>query len=145
MDALGRHSFTTKVRQRPVHILVVDDDAHQLELVRAALEPHGFMVRNELNGRAGIQAALSAPVDLLLLDLVMPDLSGIEVIEALRQSESGGKIPIILITGQDITPEVRARLKGEVEAILAKNEFHTEQLVQRINSVLHRDKEPAAR
>jgi PAS domain S-box-containing protein len=145
MEALGRHSFTTKVRQRPVHILVVDDDSHQLELVRAALEPHGFLVRTELTGRAGLQAALSAPVDLLLLDLVMPDLSGIEVIQALRESPSGGKIPIILVTGQDITPEVRARLKGEVEAILAKNEFHAEQLVERINAVLHRDKELTAR
>ena len=136
LEVLGRLSLTTKVTQRPVHILVVDDDPKQLELARAALEPHGFQVRTELTGRAGLQVAQSAPVDLLLLDLVMPDISGIEVIDALRTS--GSKIPIILITGHDITPTIRAGLKGEVEAILAKSTSSTEQLLEQINSVLRR-------
>jgi CheY-like chemotaxis protein len=136
LEVLRRLSFTTKVTQRPVHILVVDDDPKQLELTRAALEPHGFLVHTELTGRAGIQMALSTPIDLLLLDLVMPELSGIEVIEALRKS--GSKVPIILITGHDITLTVSARLKGDVEAILAKSVVRPEQLVEQVNSVLRK-------
>jgi signal transduction histidine kinase/DNA-binding response OmpR family regulator len=136
VGALRRLGFTTKVTQRTIHILAVDDDPEQLELVRATLQPHGFQIRTELTGRAGLAAALSEPVDLLLLDLVMPDISGIEVIESLRRSVTGKAIPIILITGHDIAADERLRLKGEVEAILAKGEVNTKQLLEHINSVL---------
>jgi PAS domain S-box-containing protein len=134
LAALSRLSFTTKVRHRPVHVLVVDDDPTQLELARAALEPHGFHVRTEASGRTGLDAALSAPADLLLLDLVMPDMSGMEVIEALRRG--GSKLPIILITGQDLTATVRAQLEGEVQAIVAKSALTTAGLLEHIDSVL---------
>ncbi len=134
MAALRRHTFTSKVKQRPVHILVVDDEAAQLDLARATLEPHGFLVHTELTGRSGLEAALRGPVNLLLLDLVLPDLSGIEVIEALR----GRSLPIILLTGQEMTPAIESRLKGDVDAILAKGATGSAQMLEQVNRVLRR-------
>ena len=142
LAALARRSFTTKVKEREVNVIAIDDDPKQLELFRAALEPHGFRVRTESNARAGIEATLRGPVDLVLLDLVMPDLSGVEVVSTLRADERTRAVPILLITAHELSAAQRARLNGDVEAVLTKGSLRIEQLLQEIGRVLRR--QPAA-
>jgi PAS domain S-box-containing protein len=139
IEALARRSFTTKVKSRPVHVLAIDDDLAQLDLFRAALEPHGFLVRTESSGRSGVEAARQGPVDLVLLDLVMPDISGIEVVSALRADDKTRTVPILLVSAHELGAAERARLNGDVVAIVAKGTMKMTELIHEIERVLRRE------
>jgi PAS domain S-box-containing protein len=139
VDALGRLSFMTKVREHPIHVLAVDDDPRQLEMIQVALRPHGFQVRTESSARAGLQAARTGPVDVVLLDLLMPDLSGFEVVAALRADDRTRSLPVLLLTAHDIRSADRSRLRKDVQAILAKGATGTDALLSEINRVLRRE------
>jgi signal transduction histidine kinase/CheY-like chemotaxis protein len=137
LDAIERRAFLPKTSTRQKHILVVDDDLQHLELMRAALEPRGFRVTTTATGRDGLAAA-QHEVDLLVLDLVLPDLSGVEVIEALRTDVHTRLLPILLVTNADLSAADRHRLHGDVEAILAKSSNGTESLTAEIERVVRR-------
>ncbi|MCU1279225.1 MAG: sensor protein [bacterium] len=139
LAAVARRGFIAKVKTAPVHVLAIDDDLEQLELIRAALEPHGFAVHTETSGRAGIRAALSQPVDLVLLDLVMPDVSGIEVVSALRADARTRALPILLITAHELTQSQRARLNGDVAAIVSKSAMRMQDLPGEVTRILRDD------
>ena len=136
LAALDRRSFTTKVKTAPVRVLAIDDDPAQLELVRATLEPRGFRVRCASDGKSGLQAARTDAVDLILLDLVMPDLSGIEVVGELRADARTRSVPILLVTAHQLHPGERARLNGDVQAILSKGTLEVNLLLDEIDRVL---------
>ena len=136
LEALARRSFTTKVRTAPIHVLAIDDDPQQLELFRAALEPRGFLVRSETSPRAGIELARREQIDLVLLDLVMPEMSGIEVVAELRADPRTRAVPILLVTAHQLGAADRARLNGDVEAVLSKGAAQIEDLVKEIERVL---------
>ncbi|HXU71821.1 MAG TPA: PAS domain S-box protein [Polyangia bacterium] len=138
LEALARRSFTTKVKSAPVHVLAIDDDVRQLDLFRAALEPQGFRVRVAASGRAGVEAARSGPVDLVLLDLVMPDISGVEVVAALRADERTRAVPILLVTAHELGADERARLNGDVVAVVSKGSMTMSELLKEIERVLRR-------
>jgi signal transduction histidine kinase/DNA-binding response OmpR family regulator len=138
LASLSRRSLTSAVKQRTVRILVVDDDVQHCELVRAALQPHGFHVRAVHDGRSGIEAALAEPFDLVLLDLVMPDLSGVDVVAALRAEERTRQLAIILVTANQLSASDRAQLNGSVSAILAKGSTGTGQLLLEVRRVLEK-------
>ncbi|HEX4460320.1 MAG TPA: response regulator, partial [Polyangia bacterium] len=113
-----------------------DDDPVHLDLVRATLEPHGFAVRTETSGQRGLAAAFAEQFDLVLLDLVMPDLSGIEVVTRLRADERTRALPILLVTGQALEDEERARLNRDVAAVIAKGASSTSDLLNEVERVL---------
>jgi CheY-like chemotaxis protein len=136
LDALTRRSFTQKARTSRVSVLAIDDDPVHLDLVRATLEPHGFAVRTETSGQRGLAAAFAEQFDLVLLDLVMPDLSGIEVVTRLRADERTRALPILLVTGQALEDEERARLNRDVAAVIAKGASSTSDLLNEVERVL---------
>ncbi|HTE65390.1 MAG TPA: response regulator, partial [Candidatus Binatia bacterium] len=82
---LSLYTFTTKVKQHPVSILVIDDDPGARELAAAALRPEGFDVIAAASGREGLALAESDPPDLVICDLLMPDMDGFEVVSRLQQ------------------------------------------------------------
>ena len=136
LDALARHTFITKVTDRPVKILVVDDDPKQIDLIRASLEPVGFIVASAKTGRDGVTAALNDLPDLVLLDLILPDISGVEVVELLRKNEATQTLPILLVTGHELEAIDLARLNIDVQAILNKGSQSPAMLLGEINRAL---------
>lgn len=138
LAALRRHGFTSKVMTDPVHVLAVDDEPNHRMLVRAMLEPAGFRVTTVESGLAGLEVAKSEPCDLLLLDLALPDISGVEIVAALRQHEPTRRLPIFLVTAQEVSTALRERLHGDVELILSKGQLRMGDLVAEINRVLGR-------
>jgi CheY-like chemotaxis protein len=70
--------------------------------VRAVLEPRGFRVRTASSGRQGLAAAQKGPVDLVLLDLMLPDISDVEVVWELRADERTRALPILLVTAREL-------------------------------------------
>jgi signal transduction histidine kinase/DNA-binding response OmpR family regulator len=117
---LSRYAFTSTVKQRDVKVLVVDDDPEARELVAKILEPLGFTVIRAANGEEGVELARQAAPDLVILDLVMPGISGFEVVRILKADLYTRAIPVLVVTAKDITPKDKKALSGDVEAVLSK-------------------------
>jgi signal transduction histidine kinase/CheY-like chemotaxis protein len=118
---LSLYTFTTKVKQHPVSILVIDDDPGAREMAVAALRPEGFDVVAAASGREGLALAQSSLPDLVICDLLMPDMDGFEVVSRLQQGEATKEIPILILTGQDLTAADRDRLNGKIAGVVQKN------------------------
>ena len=81
-------------------ILVVDDEEDILELVRYNLDREGYQVVCAISGEAALEAAAAEPVDLIILDLMLPGIDGLEVARRLKQSTSTKEIPIVMLTAK---------------------------------------------
>ncbi len=100
-------------------VLVIDDNLSFRELIEYTLEDSGFQVVSACNGKEGIEKAVSEKPDLILLDVMMPDVSGIEVIRTLNSEVL--KIPIIILTGTHFNATVESLFKQEgVNKFLSK-------------------------
>lgn len=101
-------------------ILVVDDEVPTLEYLSELIRGQGFDVTCASGGRAGVDIALDSQPDLILLDLVMPDLNGFDVVSILRAHPRGEHIPILILTAKDLTAEDAERLRYSVQAVIRK-------------------------
>jgi signal transduction histidine kinase/DNA-binding response OmpR family regulator len=106
---------------RPGTILVVDDDPNALRLMAATLTQLGYTTRCEHDGAAALGAARSAPPSAIVLDLIMPGMSGFEFLEQLRRDPAGRRVPVIVWTGKDLTVDERAQLRASANAVVAKD------------------------
>lgn len=102
-------------------ILVVDDEPKAVELVREVLREEGHEVLAAHGGREGIGLARRERPDLVILDLLMPEVTGFEVAAALREDPETRGIPILVWTAKDLTDEDRERLNRHVQAVCVKN------------------------
>ncbi len=113
----------------PARVLVVDDDPNAVELVASVLKAEGCRVMRAYGGAKAIEVVRRARPDLVILDLMMPEVSGFDVARVLRESEDTARIPILVLTAKDLTAEDRARLSGDVTAILEKGRFSRSDLL----------------
>jgi CheY-like chemotaxis protein len=117
-------------------VLVVEDDPASREILQRTLEKEGWAVATAENGRVALQrVALQRPA-LILLDLMMPEMDGFEVVEALRQRDDWRTIPIVVVTAKNLTAEDHSRLNGYVERILQKGAYSREDLLAEIRSLV---------
>jgi CheY-like chemotaxis protein len=103
--------------------LVVDDDARAVELVARPLQQLGCVVLRAYGGAEGIELARRCGPDMIMLDLEMPEVSGFEVVHALKRDPATAGIPIVIVTARDLTREDRQRLSGHVLELVDKTEF----------------------
>ncbi|HXE71702.1 MAG TPA: response regulator transcription factor [Candidatus Nitrosotenuis sp.] len=121
-------------------ILVVEDEPHMLDLIRTTLETAGLVVSGATSGAEGLQRLREELPDLVILDLNLPDMTGLEVLSEMRRS--GMQCPVIVLTVQD-NPEDRVRgLELGADDYIGKPFDHRE-LVSRIKAVLRRTEMPA--
>jgi signal transduction histidine kinase/DNA-binding response OmpR family regulator len=120
LDRLSQYTFTTKVKQGRVRVLAIDDDPAARELVANALRPEGFEVVSAASGREGLDLALQDPPDLVICDLLMPDMDGYEVVDQLHANETTKDVTILILTGQDLSAADRERLNGKVAEVVHK-------------------------
>ena len=90
--------------------------------VRQALEPIGWKVTEAENGQVAVDALVSAKPDVIILDLMMPEMDGFEFMHELRRRPAWQDIPVVVITAQELTQEDRDRLNGGVERIIGKSD-----------------------
>ncbi len=128
LSRLGRYSFTSKVKQEEIRILVVDDEPANLELLESILQPAGFTVLRASGGQEGIEMARAHKPHLVLLDLMMPGLTGFDVVETLRRDESTRSIPIMVLTAKQLTDEDKKQLNG-VAAVFERNSLAGPELI----------------
>ncbi len=122
LEAIGRLTFTTKVRTRTVTVLVVDSDKQTAERYRQLLEPDGFRVIAANDAATGRQRAIDERPDLILLDALLPDVDGFELSSRLRQDPATAGIPIWLTAPGGMAQEAKERLNGDVQGVLAKGD-----------------------
>jgi signal transduction histidine kinase/DNA-binding response OmpR family regulator/CHASE3 domain sensor protein len=129
LSRLGRHTFTTKVSKEEIRILLVDDERANLDLLDSILRPAGFTVLRASGGREAIEMARADKPHLILLDLLMPDVTGFDVVAALRGAESTRSIPIMVLTAKDLTDADRRQLNGQVAAVFERNSLAGAELI----------------
>jgi PAS domain S-box-containing protein len=128
--------------QRGRSVLVIDDDPVILELMEAVLRPEGFEVLKAKDGRHGLQIVRERNPDLVVLDLLMPDMNGFEVVDEMHGCPETASIPIVVLTNKSLSREEKDRLNGRIIAIRQKGEFHREDFVAQVRSLL-KPEEPA--
>jgi signal transduction histidine kinase/CheY-like chemotaxis protein/HAMP domain-containing protein len=103
------------------HALLVDDDEIMRRGIRLALEQDGWNVMEAGNGRVALARLAATCPDIIVLDLMMPEMDGFEFLDEMRQRVEWRDIPVLVVTAKDLTTEDRARLDGGVERILQKS------------------------
>ncbi len=130
-------ALNTLVSREVPHIAIVDDHEPARILLRRVLQSLGeFTISEASNGTEAIALARKEHPDLILLDLMMPGTDGFEVIETLRADPTTHNIPIIAVTAKALTPEEQHRLSGQIEKLLQKGEFLTDELLDEIRALL---------
>ena len=123
---------------RKVTVLAVDDDPMVLELMQAVLEPQGFGVLKAGGGAEGLTMAREQSPDLIVLDLLMPEVDGFQVVEELKRDPLTLDIPIVILTAKTLTSEDKDRLRGGIAHLTRKGEFGRSEFIALLNSLLPR-------
>jgi CheY-like chemotaxis protein len=117
-------------------VLVIEDDPSAREMLRRTLEKDGWQVTEAQNGVVGLEKLDGGAPDLILLDLMMPEMDGFEFLDTLRQRKDGQGIPVIVITAKDLSEEDRRRLNGGVERIIQKGATSQGEVLELVRSVM---------
>jgi signal transduction histidine kinase/CheY-like chemotaxis protein len=119
-----------------VKVLVVDDEPANRQWLAKALEPAGFTVLPASGGKEAIDMARSLKPDLVLLDLMMPEVSGFDVVEALRADEATRDTPIMVLTATNLTEADKRHLNGRVSQILSRGSVGSSDIVGLLRRVV---------
>jgi adenylate cyclase len=125
-----------RVPARPTRVLLVEDDAVQRERVRGWLEGQHWVVQEAENGREALARLQAGKPDVILLDLMMPEMDGFAVVAALQKEPGWRDIPVIVITSLDLGAQDRERLNSGVQSVLVKEMFRPAELVERIRRLV---------
>ena len=118
-------------------ILIIDDHPETSSIVATILQSQGFNTENARSGLTGLSAAETDPPDLILLDVMMPDMDGIEVCRRLRATPVTEKIPIIMFTSLAEANDKRKGFDAGANDYLIKP-THPNELIRRVEEILQR-------
>jgi signal transduction histidine kinase/CheY-like chemotaxis protein/PAS domain-containing protein len=134
LRVLGRHARAHGRAQ----VLVVDDDPKTRDMLRRTLQKAGWTVCEAANGCEAIEALERSNPALILLDLMMPEMDGFEVLERLQGDETWRHVPVIIVTAKDLTREDIVRLNGRVAKVVQKGAYQRRDLVRDIHAMIAR-------
>jgi PAS domain S-box-containing protein len=122
-DTLAALGLSPVSADRSVKVLIVDDDPSAVELIAVRMSGLASTVLRAYGGRDAIAMAQRELPNLIVLDLLMPDLNGFDVVEALNENPATASIPVVVVTASEITEADRTRLNGYVSTIIGKTGF----------------------
>jgi threonine synthase len=126
-------SMETRVRR----VVVIEDNPSAARLISKLIQAHGnYEVQIANGGAEGVLLVERSMPDLVITDLMMPDIDGFKVIDALKQDDRTRNIPIIVLTAKELTTRERERLSGQIEGLLQKGSFMDEDLLDKIVKAL---------
>jgi len=117
-------------------VLVVDDEPDQVTLISKLLGEQGYRIAKAYDGQQAIESVKRSQPDLIILDLMMPNVNGFDVIEYLKGGEGTRQIPIIVLTGQELTRKQTQDLNGKVERIVKKGIIGIEEILDVVKSTI---------
>ncbi len=127
--------------QKSISILIVDDDATIRMLLETAFTKKGFKVLSASNGRQGLEIAKSEEIDVILLDWMMPEMDGIEVLTELKHNSNTMYIPVFMLTSKENSGDIEYAIgKGAADYIVKPfNAFIVPEMVQKHLEKVHHD------
>ena len=117
-------------------VLVVEDEAATRRILRRMLIGEGWQVSEAENGRVALARLAEAPPDLILLDLMMPEMDGFEFLSDLRRNPALRDVPVVVVTAAELTEADHRRLNGAVERVLRKAAYSRDQLLDELRQVV---------
>jgi threonine synthase len=122
---------------RYARIEIVDDLPDARRLIRRVLQSQGeYTLLEASSGAEALEIARNQLPDLIILDLMMPEMDGFSVLDALKSNPTTGNIPVIVVTAKELTPEEEKRLRGRIHALMQKGQFMSDELMEEVRSVL---------
>jgi CheY-like chemotaxis protein len=121
---------------RTLKVLVADDDPKAVELIAVRVMGLATTILRAYGGRDAIDMVRRELPDLVVLDLMMPDVNGFDVVEALQQQPDTAHIPILVVTAKQVSIEDRAKLNGFVLAVMEKAEFDRDRFVLEVRRAM---------
>jgi len=123
------------------HILVVEDEPHILQMLEFYLEGEGFSVEGVSDGKDAVARLSGDPADLVVLDVMLPHVSGVEILEQLRRMPRWSAVPVLVLTAKTAEEDVVRAFDLGADDYL-KKPFQLEELVARVNHLLRRRSRP---
>ena len=120
----------------PCSLLLVEDDEDTRAMMRRMLEREGWLVEEAENGRVALEKAAQKAPELVLLDLMMPEMDGFQFIDAFRRDARWKEVPVIVVTAKELALEEKRRLAVKVDTILQKEAFGRAELLQQVRSLV---------
>jgi len=118
-------------------VAIVDDHPHARRLIRRILQSQGeYTIFEAANGREAVELAQKEELDVMVLDLMMPEMDGFSVLDALKANEKTASIAVIVVTAKTLTSDEKSRLRGRIHTLMRKGEFLDEELVGEIENLL---------
>lgn len=132
----GEEEYTPEVGGRKGTILVVDDSPTEVHILKKILEKQGYTIIEAKDGQEGVEKALLAHPDLILMDVVMPVLNGFQATRQLKNNEKTADIPVIMVTTKDQKTDINWGMRQGANEYLVKPVAPAE-LLNRIRAILH--------
>jgi threonine synthase len=118
-------------------VMIVDDNAESRRLIRRILQSQGdYEIAEAENGRDGVALAKREQPDLVILDLMMPEMDGFAVLDALKNDEETAHIPIIVATAKELTPDEKSRLGTQIQSLMQKGDFLNDEFVEEVRALI---------
>jgi threonine synthase len=118
-------------------IEIVDDNPDARRLISRILQSQGnFKVFEATNGHEAVELAKKEHPNLIILDLMMPELDGFGVMDALKVQQDTADIPIIIVTAKELTPAEKERLNGHMKSLMQKGNFSSDDLADEVHALL---------
>ena len=137
IDRVRLSAILKKYQCQPSNpILIVDDEAVNRQLMSRILEKEGWTVMEAENGRVALDKIAQSQPQLILLDLVMPEMDGFTFIEELHKHPDWHSIPIVVLTAKEITPEDCQKLNGCVENVIQKGASSFDDLLDQVRGLM---------
>lgn len=118
-------------------IAIVDDNPDVRRLIRRILQSQGnYSLFEATNGREAVDLAKREHPNLMILDLMMPEMDGFAVMDALKSDPETADIPIVVVTAKELTPSENERLRGHVQSLMQKGDFLSDDLLDEVRALL---------
>lgn len=117
-------------------IIVIDDDTAVTDLLAVILRTHGFDVRVTNNSTDGMNLIRDEKFDLVVLDLMMPEMDGFAVMDILRSKPETANIPVIVATAKELTVDEKSRLQGQIQSLMLKGDFLNDEFLEEVRSLI---------
>jgi CheY-like chemotaxis protein len=134
LEAMSKVRLVPSETRRPT-ILVIDDDRAATDLIQVILENEGYRVLKAFQGKDGVELAARECPDLIILDLIMPEVSGFNVAYQLRQIPATRNIPIIVLTSMDLDDDSQIQLGNYVSGLISKATFTKKDLLREMGNI----------
>jgi threonine synthase len=118
-------------------IALVDDSAEARRLIRRILQSQGnFTIHEAESGKQALKVIIKEHPDLIILDLMMPEMDGFAVLDALKARPETANIPVIVSTAKELTPEEKERLSGQIQALMQKGDFLSDEFLEEVRGLI---------